>query len=52
VQYSSNRFKSHIHRFSLLATALENGDINEEMLAEIENRDNIFAEIDYRIYRS
>ncbi len=52
VQYSSNRFKSHIHRFNLLATALENGDINEEMLAEIENRDNIFAEIDYRIYRS
>ncbi len=52
VQYSSNRFKSHIHRFNLLATALENDNINEEMLSEIENRDNIFAEIDYRIYRS
>ncbi len=52
VQYSSNRFKSHIHRFNLLATALENGDINEELLAEIERRDNIFQEIDFRIYRS
>ncbi len=52
VQYSSNRFKSHIHRFNLLATALENSDINQEMLTEIENRDNIFAEIDYQIYRS
>jgi 1,4-alpha-glucan branching enzyme len=52
VQYSSNRFKAHIHRFDLLATALENGDINEKLLTEIERRDNIFAEIDYRIYRS
>jgi 1,4-alpha-glucan branching enzyme len=52
VQYSSNRFKAHIHRFNLLAKALENGDINEELLAEIERRDNIFQEIDYRIYRS
>jgi 1,4-alpha-glucan branching enzyme len=52
VQYSSNRFKSHIQRFDLLATALENGEINEDMLREIESRDNIFAEVDYRIYRS
>lgn len=52
VQYSSNRFKAHIQRFDLLAKGLETGDINEAMLAEIENRDNIFAEIDYRVYRS
>ena len=51
VQYSSNRFKAHVHRFDLLAKALENGDINEKLLTEIEWRDNIFAEIDYRIYR-
>ena len=52
VQYSSNRFKSHIHRFNLLANMLESSQINEPLLAEIENRDNIFAEINYRIYRS
>jgi 1,4-alpha-glucan branching enzyme len=52
VQYSSNRFKSHIHRFNLLANMLESSQINEPLLAEIENRDNIFAEIDYRIYQS
>ncbi len=52
VQYSSNRFKSHIHRFNLLAEQIEKGEINRELLAEIENRDNIFQEIDYRIYRS
>jgi 1,4-alpha-glucan branching enzyme len=51
VEYSSRRFQSHIHRFGLLATMLETGEVNEEMLAEIESRDNIFAEIDYGVYR-
>jgi 1,4-alpha-glucan branching enzyme len=58
VQYSSNRFRSHIHRFGLLAKMLESsgktgpGPEDLELLAEIEGRDNIFAEIDYRIYRT
>jgi len=52
VEYSSRRFQSHIHRFDLLANMLETGEVNEEMLTEIESRDNIFAEIDYSIYRS
>lgn len=51
VQYSSNRFKSHIHRFNLLTKMLETGEINEALLAEIEHRDNIFAEIDYAVFR-
>ena len=52
VEYASRRFRSHIHRFNLLATQIEKGEINEELLKEIEWRDNIFQEIDYRIYRS
>jgi 1,4-alpha-glucan branching enzyme len=52
VQYSSRRFESHIHRFDLLANMFEQNEFNEELLREIESRDNIFAEIDYRIYRS
>ncbi|HSK72849.1 MAG TPA: 1,4-alpha-glucan branching protein domain-containing protein, partial [Pyrinomonadaceae bacterium] len=52
VEYSSRRFQSHIHRFNLLAEQIENGNINEELLQEIENRDNIFSEMDYRVYRS
>lgn len=52
VEYSSRRFQSHIHRFNLLAEQIDTGVINEELLTEIENRDNIFQEIDYRIYRS
>ncbi len=51
VQYSSNRFKSHIHRFNLLAKMVETGEFNEPLLKEVESRDNIFAEIDYRVYR-
>ena len=52
VEYSSRRFKSHIHRFDLLANMLETGALNERLLEEILGRDNIFPEIDYRIYCS
>lgn len=52
VEYSSRRFQSHIHRFDLLAKMLETGDVDFEMLAEIERRDNIFPEIDYSVYAS
>lgn len=58
VQYSSRRFQSHIQRFNMLAEML--GSVSEglslsdqqlELLAEIEGRDNIFAEIDPQVYR-
>ena len=52
VQYSSNRFKSHIHRFDLLAKMLNHSEFDENLLKEIEWRDNIFTEIDYRIFQS
>ena len=52
VEYSSRRFQSHIHRFDMLAKMLDTGQIDHDLLAEIESRDNIFQEIDYRIYLS
>lgn len=57
VQYSSRRFQSHIQRFDMLAGMLADGsqtlsDEQLELLAEIESRDNIFAEIDIRHYLS
>jgi 1,4-alpha-glucan branching enzyme len=52
VEYSSRRFQSHIHRFDLLAKMLESGEMDHELLGEIERRDNIFQEIDYSVYRS
>jgi predicted glycosyl hydrolase (DUF1957 family) len=36
----------------MLSDDLRNSQINEERLAEIESRDNIFPELDYRTYRS
>ena len=52
VEYATRRFRSHIRRFHALAADLEQNYINQERLTEIESRDNIFAELDYRIYRS
>ncbi len=52
VEYATKRFRSHIRRFDAIATEIENGQLDEERLREIEWRDNIFAEIDYRVYRS
>ncbi|HRH41085.1 MAG TPA: DUF1957 domain-containing protein [Pyrinomonadaceae bacterium] len=52
VQYATRRFQSHIHRFNLLYEMVTTDNVDFELLAEIESRDTIFQEIDYRIYRS
>lgn len=55
VEYSTRRFKSHIHRFYLLSGLLEKATLSEEdatLLNEIESRDTIFPEIDPFIYCS
>ncbi|MFN2413181.1 MAG: 1,4-alpha-glucan branching protein domain-containing protein, partial [Pyrinomonadaceae bacterium] len=51
VDYSTRRFESHIHRFDLIADMIETGNVNIDLLAEIEDRDNIFPEIDFKVYR-
>ena len=52
VEYATRRFRSHIRRFDAIASDLERNYIDQDRLSEIESRDNIFAELDYRIYRS
>ncbi|HZH33664.1 MAG TPA: 1,4-alpha-glucan branching protein domain-containing protein [Pyrinomonadaceae bacterium] len=52
VEYASRRFRNHISRFDSIANGLESGALDTHRLAEIERRDNIFREIDYRIYRN
>ena len=52
VEYSSLRFRSHIHRFDLLAKMLQSGNVDQDLFNEIKGRDNIFQEIDYRVYRT
>ena len=52
VAYAEKRFRDHIHRFTRLYEMLVSETIDEPWLAEVESRDNIFAEVDYRVYRS
>jgi len=55
VQYSTRRFQSHIQRFGLIVDMLGADHMSgeqHELLTEIESRDNIFPEIDWRVYRS
>ncbi|MGB9802561.1 1,4-alpha-glucan branching protein domain-containing protein [Desulfofundulus sp.] len=50
VEYARKRLAGHIGRFNLLVEQLENGSLDEGVLQEIEERDNIFSQLDYRIY--
>ena len=52
VSYATRRFNEHILRFNRLYDELTAGQPNEAWLAEIEGRDNIFPNVDYRIYAS
>ncbi|MEP7270914.1 MAG: 1,4-alpha-glucan branching protein domain-containing protein [Acidobacteriota bacterium] len=50
VQYAVKRFKDHIHRFTRLYEMIRAGEIDEKWLADVESKDTIFQEIDYRAY--
>jgi 1,4-alpha-glucan branching enzyme len=49
--YARNRFAAHIHRFTFLYESILTGDMQEKTLAEMEDRDRIFQDIDYRVYQ-
>ncbi|MBA3769744.1 MAG: DUF1957 domain-containing protein [Blastocatellia bacterium] len=54
VQYSSRRFQSHIQRFGMLVEMIESeGNLTDaqlDLFKEIESRDTIFQEVDFRSY--
>ncbi|MCS6886360.1 MAG: DUF1957 domain-containing protein [Acidobacteriota bacterium] len=50
VPYAIKRFKDHVHRFHRLYSDIRSGKIDETWLADVESKDNIFPEIDYRTY--
>ncbi len=50
--YAKKRFEDHIGRFNHLYQSIISGDIQEKWLNEIEDKDRIFQDIDYRVYRS
>jgi 1,4-alpha-glucan branching enzyme len=51
VEYAKKRTRDHIARFTYLHRVLNEGGIDEAILREFEDRDNIFPELDYRVYR-
>lgn len=50
VQYAIKRFRDHIGRFNELYKMVAANRIDYAKLADIESRDNIFPEVDYRAY--
>jgi 1,4-alpha-glucan branching enzyme len=50
VRYACDRVKSHLARFRRIDRELSNGNIDGRWLGDVESRDNIFPEIDYRVY--
>jgi 1,4-alpha-glucan branching enzyme len=51
VEYAKKRTRDHIARFTYLHRVLTEGGIDEAIVAEFEERDNIFPDLDYRVYR-
>ena len=49
-QYAHKAIKERVGRFTKLYFELKKGHINERFLEDIEKKDAIFPEIDYRIY--
>lgn len=50
VDYAHRRIKDHIGRFTRLYNELNSGKIDRNFLSEIEEKDCVFPDIDYRIY--
>ena len=51
MSYARRRTREHIHRFLQLDEQMQNFCIDENQLKELEWKDNLFSEIDYRAYR-
>ena len=51
VDYAVRRTKEHVLRFLRLHDQVRGGNIDEPWLSHVESRNNIFPEIDYRVYQ-
>ena len=50
VPYATKRTVDHVTRFTRIYDQLLQGELDEPFLREIESRDNLFPEVDYRVY--
>ncbi|MDO8140303.1 MAG: DUF1957 domain-containing protein [Candidatus Brocadiales bacterium] len=51
VEYAVKRTKEHIFRFTRLYDDIQTDNIDASWLSDIEGKDNIFPDIDYRVYQ-
>ncbi|MBF0635067.1 MAG: DUF1957 domain-containing protein, partial [Nitrospinae bacterium] len=49
-QYAEKRTKEHLLRFNHLYEQISKEAVDETYLAELEGKDNIFPDIDFRVY--
>jgi 1,4-alpha-glucan branching enzyme len=49
--YAERRTREHVHRFTRIYEMVSSGNIDEGWLADVEGKDTVFQEIDYRVYR-
>jgi 1,4-alpha-glucan branching enzyme len=49
-EYAERRVRDHIERFWQLCNSIEVGKVNDELLNGLEASDNIFPDIDYRLF--
>jgi 1,4-alpha-glucan branching enzyme len=50
VDYARKRFEDHIRRFTRLHAEITRGQIDSKWLGLVESVDNIFPDVDYRVY--
>jgi 1,4-alpha-glucan branching enzyme len=50
VEYADKRTRVHIDRFNRIYNMFINNNIDASYVKEVFNRDNIFADLDYRVY--
>ncbi len=50
VPYAERRTNEHVQRFTTIYEGLLGDGVDEAWLRDVESKDNIFPDIDYRIY--
>jgi 1,4-alpha-glucan branching enzyme len=50
VPYATKRVCDHLNRFNALYEGILKGALNEKFLKDLESKDNLFADLDYRVY--
>jgi 1,4-alpha-glucan branching enzyme len=50
--YAQKRVKTHLLRFYQLCEQVRNGKLDERTLSDLEEKDNPFPKLDYRVFRN